>query len=156
MQSILDRYFAVNPQQINPNNQAHHRFVSTTSPSADARFLRDVADERTSRFYVALAEDPNHLHFHILVVDKFNDNVAAELEANRTRRHRYASLDEYADNIYRAAESLAAELGAEFRPESEDAVTHTWTGQELLRRAHQRAQGIAVANWPVRKLAEVD
>ena len=43
MQSILDRYFAVNPQQINPLNLPYNRFVPTASPAADARFLRDVA-----------------------------------------------------------------------------------------------------------------
>ena len=155
MQSILDRYFAVNPQQINPLNLPHNRFVPTASPAADARFLRDVAAKRTPRFYVTLAEGLTSLRFHILVVDKYNDNVVAELEANRHRRNSYASLDEYVDGVYQAAKNLAAELGAEFRPEPEDAVIHTWTGHELLRRAHERAQGIAVANWPVRKEAEV-
>ena len=155
MQSILDRYFAVNPQQINPLNLPHNRFVPTTSLAADARFLRDVAAKRTSRFYVTLAEDKTSLRFGILVVDKYNDNVAADLEANRHRRNSYASLDEYVDGVYQAAKNLAAELGAEFRPDPEDAATHTWTGHELLRRAHERAQGIAVADWPVRKPAEV-
>ena len=54
----------------------------------------------------------------------------------------------------RRAQLLAAELGAEFRPEPEDAVIRTRTGHELLQRAHERAQGIAVANWPMRKLVE--
>ena len=39
---MIDRYFAVNPQQINPLNVPHNRFVPTTSRAADGRFLRDV------------------------------------------------------------------------------------------------------------------
>jgi hypothetical protein len=155
MQSILDRYFAVNPQQINPLNLSHTRFVPTTSLTADARFLSDVASKRTPRFYVTLVEGNTSLHFGILIVDKYNGNVAADLEANRHKRNTHASPDEYVDKVYQAAKNLAAELDAEFRPEPEDAVIRTRTGHELLRRAHERAQGIAVARWPVCRPVEV-
>ncbi len=147
MHSILSRYLTINPQQINPFNLSHHGFVPSDDPGADAAFLGAVLEGKEPRFYVTLSEQVNRLRFNVLVVDKYNQNVAASLDVGRPHRP-YASLDEYTDAVWQGAASLAAELGAEFRPEPEDAAVHSLAATQLLRRACERNYGIPVTDWP--------
>ncbi len=148
MHSILARYLAINPQQINTFNLPHHDFVPSEDPAADARFLQDVQDGTTQRFYVTFSEQVNRFRFDILVVDKFNQNVAASFQVEQ-RRTPYGSMHDYVDACWRCAAQLAAELDAEFRPEPEDCALHSFQAHALLRAAGLRNQAIAVADWPV-------
>lgn len=112
--SILDRYFAVNPQRINPFNAPTHDFASSGDLAADARYLAAQRLGLVRRFYVTLS-GPAH-HPNLLIVDKHNGNIVASFPTPR-HPNPYAGSRDIASHVAHHATHLAASIGADYWPD---------------------------------------
>lgn len=144
MQTLLEKYFAVNPKRLNPFNHEHHSFIPSADPDADAAYLARVEAGEVERFYVTLVELCNKAgRYEVVCHDGYNGNTlfSAPIRSNRA----LADNDEVLLVSLQAAIETAARHGLAFRPDL--AVAFSPLGKRHLATLERYAAGEPESDW---------